>query len=534
VIEKGVPLTDTEGVVTNLWLERNAVENANFESKHAAQVVATLGCFDRMIFKGYLPFCHEHGLHHFVDHVLQMKRKDFPGFAEQQSNRLVEHAQQVARRAGVTYQYLQGEHNKEALARRAAHEAKHRPGLLLVLCVLELCPAFKLRQAEGRPRLAATWRPQRVLYYYYQDPDFGLMHVRIQTWFPFTVQVYVNGHDWLAQQLTRRGSGFVQRDNCFTELDDPALAQQLADRFARIDWPARLNRWVRAVNPLLNEPWLCGRGYYWVTDQAEYSTDVIFRSREALAALFPRLLRHATLHFSARDVLTFLGRRLHGRFDGEVLTHCKDDRLPGARIKHRMKQNWLKMYDKFGQVLRVETVINNPREFKVRRRRIRDGRRQTLWSPMNKGVSNLYHYREVSQAANRRYLNALAVVDQPAAAYQQVEQLATPQQVGDRRHAGFNPARRQDVRLFEAILDGDHLVRGFRNADLRRLLHRPTPDPVLRRRQASAISRQLKRLHVRGLIKKIPRTYRWHVAKRGQKLLSAIITLYHQGIALAA
>lgn len=510
------------------------MNGASFETKHAAKVAGTLGCFDRVIFKGYLHFCHEQGLHHLVDNVLRMKRKDFMEFARQQSDRLVEHAQQTAQRGNVPYQYLQGAHKKEALAQKAAHDAKDRAGLLLVLCVQETCPTFMLRQAEGRPRLAATQRPQRVLYFYYLDREFGLIHVRIQTWFPFTIQVYVNGHDWLARQLLKRKSGFIQRDNCFTQLDDPALAQRLADRFERINWVQRLGGWARRINPLLKQPWMSGRGYYWVTDQAEFSTDVIFHNRESLAELYPRLLQHATLHFSARDILTFLGRRLHGRFDGEVLTDCKTDRLPGARIKHRMKNNWLKMYDKFGQLLRVETVINQPREFHVRRRRQRQGRRQTLCCPMNKGVSNLYRYRQVSQAANRRYLNALAVVDQPTAAYQQVEQLATPQLAGDRRHAGFNPARRDDVRLFEAILDGNHLVRGFRNADLRRLLHGETTDPAFRRRQASAISRQLKRLHVRGLIKKVPRTYRWHVAKRGQQLLSAIITLYHQGLALAA
>src|SRR5581483_385283 len=114
----------------------------------------------------------------------------------------------------------------------------------------------------------------------------------------------------------------------------------------------------------------------WVIDQAEYSTDVLFKGRQALAGLYPRLLDHAALNFSAQDILGFLGRRLHPRFDGEVLTECKKDRWPGARVKHRVKNNWLKMYDKFGCVLRVETVINNPREFKVRRRVVRQGRRQ--------------------------------------------------------------------------------------------------------------------------------------------------------------
>src|SRR5439155_12942633 len=118
-------------------------------------------------------------------------------------------------------------------------------------------------------------------------------------------------------------------------------------------------------------------------DQAEYSTDVLFRSRADLADLYPRLLDHAVLHFSAQDILTFLGRRLHPRFDGEILTMCRKDREPGARIKHRVKNNWLKMYDKFGHVLRIETVINNPREFKVRRRVQRKGHSQMAWCPMN-------------------------------------------------------------------------------------------------------------------------------------------------------
>ena len=151
------------------------------------------------------------------------------------------------------------------------------------------------------------------------------------------------------------------------------------------------------------------------------------------------------MNVSAKDILTFLGRRYHPRFDGEVLTHCQKGRWPGARIKHRMKNNWLKMYDKFGLVLRIETVINNPREFRVRRLRTRDGRREMVWCPMNKGVINLYRYREVSLAANERYLEALSVVDDPAPAYRQVEELTKPVVVAGRSHAGFNPASGAEV-----------------------------------------------------------------------------------------
>src|SRR4051812_17553859 len=122
---------------------------------------------------------------------------------------------------------------------------------------------------------------------------------------------------------------------------------------------------------------------------------------------YPRLLDHACINFQAQDILTFLGRRLHPRFDGEVLTDCKKDRWPGARIKHRVKNNWLKMYDKFGQVLRIETVINNPREFKVRRRVQRQGQSQKAWCPLNKGVAHLYHYHAVAPAGHARLPDAL-------------------------------------------------------------------------------------------------------------------------------
>ena len=89
---------------------------------------------------------------------------------------------------------------------------------------------------------------------------------------------------------------------------------------------------------------------------------------------------------------------------------------------------------------------------------------------MNKDVGSLIHYQEQALACNRRYLDALAVVDDPAPAYQELRQLTEPKVVAGRSFAGFNPARREDVRLFAAVLDGDHIARGFRNKDIRAAL----------------------------------------------------------------
>jgi hypothetical protein len=455
-------------------------------------------------------------------------------FAEQQSDALVENAKRLAEEAGVVYQFLRGSHRKEKLVDEILRQRSDLvEGLVAVFGCMECCPSFKLARGKDRPRLVRARRPQRVLYFYFLDPQLGLIHIRLQTWFPFTIQVYVNGHSWLAQEMLKRRLGFNLRDNAFTALEDSGAAQELADSFADLNWTKILDRLARQVNPLMLERWFRGLSYYWVVDQAEYATDLIFTGREALAGLYPRLLDHAAVNFSAKDILTFLGRRFHPRFDGEVLTSCQKGRRPGARIKHRVKNNWLKMYDKFGWVLRIETVINDPREFRVRRLRTRAGRREMVWCPMNKGVINLYRYREVALTSNRRYLDALAVVDDPAPAYRQVEELTEPVVVSGRSHAGFNPASPADVRLFRAVLAGENLLHGFRNADIRPALYGDTEDDQERRRQSHAVGRLLKRLHVRGLIVKVPRSHRWHVSKRGQQVLGAVVQLYHHGIPAA-
>jgi hypothetical protein len=181
-------------------------------------------------------------------------------------------------------------------------------------------------------------------------------------------------------------------------------------------------------------------------------------------------------------------------------------------------------------------VINNPREFRVRRLRTRAGRREMAWCPMNKGVCNFYHYREVALAANERYLEALSGVDDPAPAYRQVEKLTEPVVKAGRSYAGFNPASRPDINLFQIVLDGNHLLRGFRNADIREALYGTTDDSNEGRRRSAAVGRLLKRLHVRGLIKKVPRSRRWLVSYQGHRVLGAVLQLYHHGIpaALAA
>jgi hypothetical protein len=500
-----------------------------FLTKFSSLIVCTLHCFDRVIIKGHLALAAPGELEYFVDCVLRVRRSDFmKTIAPQYSDRLVEHAQVWAKKAGRTYQYRTGQFRKEDWARKLIQDQGISEGLVGILCTQETCRSFALIPGPNRPQFVSRSRQQRVLYYYFLDPQFGLIHVRLQTWLPFTVQVYVNGHEWLAQQMIQKQMGFVQQDNAFTQLDDPAGVQRLADGFARLNWPTILNRWARQVNPLLCEQ-LSGYTVQWVVDQAEFATDLLFTTRAALTGLYRALLDYAVCTFSPKDILGFLGRKWDRRFDGEVHTHYEEDRWFGTRIKHRMRTNWLKMYDKFGLILRVETVINRPQEFSVyRTRQHHDGSRSVGYFPMTKSVASLVDYQEQAMACNRRYLDALAVVDDPAPAYQELRRLTEPKVVRGRSYAGFNPARREDLRLFKAILDGDHVPRGFRNPDIREPLF-GCPKPLrFERRASAAVGRLLKRLHVRHLVAKIPRTRRWRVTERGRHLLGLAVQLYHK------
>lgn len=512
-------------VVTTQPLVQNAMNR--FLERFTKNIVCTLGCFDRVIFKGYHPVRSDGQLNNFVDYRLGMRRVDFLPFVEKQSQRLVDHAKEMAEKDGVPYQYLQGPHRKEQLVRDLLLKkpTDSKSDLVAVLCVMETCRTVKLVYGNNRPVLKFAHRTQRVLYFYFQDETLGLCHFRIQTWFPFTTQAYINGHEWLARQMHQRKIGFVQNDNAFTDISHPEEAQKLANRFDKLAWTTILQARVRLCNPLVKDfPGL--NDLYWVIDQAEFSTDIVFRSRQDLADLYPRLLDHACLHLSAQDILGFLGRRLHPRFNGEVQTNCIKNRWPGARIKHRVKNNWIKMYDKFGQILRIETVINQPRDFQVRRICTRNGKRETRWVPMNKGVVNLFRYREISLASHTRYLEALAVVDPVPVLAKPFDNLTQPKRVKRKRVRALNPLSKQELNLFMAVLKGEHRIHGFRNRDIAEVLQ-PLKNPTKAddRKRMAKVSRQLRILKAHKLIAKIPRSHRYRITPNGDSLMGAVIKM---------
>lgn len=509
-------------------LSTSRADRNPFVMKHQNALHGVLSCFDRLVFKGHLPICWPEAMERFLTQR-KVLLKDFKKFAINQSEALKEHARRMADEAGRPYLRPANSARKEEVARGIAERDGVTEGLVCVLAAQEQCQSFRLAYGKGRPRLVNASPRCLCLYYYFIEPDLGLIHVRIQTWLPYVVQVYVNGHEWLAKALDKEGIGYTQVENAFVWIEDMARAQVLANRFARSSLHKRLSRLAGRVNPHL-QSLLEGLSYYWVTEQAEFATDIVFRTPSKLRCLYERLLEHAIRCFGPESVMTFLGRKLNGRFQGE-LQSTMNTRHPGERIKHRMKRNWIKMYSKDGVVLRIETVINHPSEFRVWRKGKRKGQLIEGWFPMAKRISNLGRYAEVSLASNLRYMEALSVVDDPATAYDLIERLAKPVRRGARRHRALNPLSKEDLELFAAVARGENFLRGFRNGELREAMGLRRPYTVKERRRLSArIGRRVQLLRAHGLVARIPRTRRYRPTLKGITVIAAVLTLVRRDL----
>jgi hypothetical protein len=498
-----------------------------FVMRYEDRIAGILTGFDRMLFRGTLrSISHPKGAEIWLNsrHVLL---KEFGDYAQTLTGRLKAHATELAASTGRPIEYLESSRlSKEDRARAIQHRDGITEGLICILSAVEPCRAVTVRgdRTTRRLRVAVEERKCAHLYFYYADHDLGLMHIRVQTWFPFTLQVCVNGREWLVQQLTRRGIQHTRAENCVTSVTDPMGAQRLLDQLTTRRWARVLRQLAERVNPLVRRSTgLSLRSYYWSLQESEFATDVLFHRSADLAAVYPALARHAIEAFHTEDVLRFLGRRLGGRSTGEV-TSSYLRRLEGLRVKHHVEENAIKMYDKAGCVLRIEVTINQPRRFLVFRERIRHGQRRRCWGKMRKGIADLPRRVELSRAANARYLDALSVVPDPTPIHQLFDPLSQRRVVQGRPYRALRPIAPDDSAAFAALLNGALLIHGCRPRDLRRIVsvHEPE-DPLEQRRLTGRVSRLLRLYRAHGLIAKVARSHLYRVTPKGQQVMSAAV-----------
>jgi hypothetical protein len=492
-----------------------------------SQVTAVLSGFDRLVFRGtLLPLMRQYGMFHFLEHA-GVRLLDFKKYVMRTSERVKAAALDEVRKLGRPQMYLHSSGtSKEDLARKLLAEHPVKEGVICSFTTVEPCMSFEYHMSKDRRERGLRLVPRKCLhvYKYFQHPRFGFINARLQTWFPFNIQICLNGREWLARDLVAKGSSFKRADNAFPWLEDPRLAQRLMDRQLRTDWPEALSRIARWMNPLhrkIFEPY--PMDYYWAAYQTEWATDLLFRDPATLGKLYPTLVRHAMLHFKSPDVMRFLGRKAHGHFIGEITTSFKN-RAEGVRVKHWVRGNSIKMYDKAASILRVETTIAHTQDFKVFRPPHKDPDGKLDWKPLRKGVADLHRRAEVSQRSNERYLEALATVEDRTPCSEVFDAVAKPVLDGRRRSRALRIGDPADVALLAAVSRGEFAVSGFRNRDLRRILHPKSAklDAADQKRIAAKVGRQIRLLRAHGLIRKVQKSHRYTLTPKGTLLAAAL------------
>jgi hypothetical protein len=499
-----------------------------FIQRFADNITGVLSGWDRVRFRGTLRrIANLRGMGSFL-YERSVLLKDFKGWALGLTQTLRRGAERMAEENSLKIHHVSSSSvRKEDLARLLAGKRWEQVGLSSILSCTELCRTFTVGPNRSLQRLELRLQDSKCLHYYFylRHPQWGPMHVRLQTWLPFSVHVCLNGRDWLGVELTRLGLPHTQCDNTFTFISDVACAQHLLDAQLQTRWDEQLDRVLSEVHPAGPALFGCPMHYYWSGEETEWATDILFRSPEELARLYPRLVQHALRHFGGDDVLRFLGRR--GNIRQHTAARLQSDlktRHEGVRLKHTLNRNSLKMYDKQARVLRVETTVNDPRDMKVYRSAegMADGPKG--WLPLRKGVADLHRRAQLSQAANERYLAALATVEDTATLEETAAPICRPALWSGGRARALNPLAEADAALLTAVNRGEFALQGFRNRDLLPLLcgHRPT-NPAEAKRQAAKVTRQLRLLRAHKLITKVPKTHRYVLTETGRTTINAIL-----------
>lgn len=504
----------------------------SFIEKHQELIVGILNGFDRLVIRGTLRnLAHAGGMFDFLCRV-GVLLKNFGSYVEQTSLMLKDASLKEAERLNRPIVYLpaSGE-DKHKIAHNIMLEDKIDKGLICVLKSVEPCLSYEVHRSkkEKKLRLNRIWRKCLYLYHYWIDEEFGFCSASIQTWFPFNIQVCLNGREWLARKLDKAGIAYTKSDNCFLRIEDLPSAQEFMKEQLTLNWPGAMDQIALRLNPVFNKIFDKFKiSYYWTIFQSEWATDIMFKSHRLLESIYPQLVRGAMSTFSSPNVMRFLGSKtFNGNFKGEVVSDYKK-RPEGMRAKHTVNRNSIKMYDKKGCILRLETTFNNPRDFKVfySKESQLEKKNKPKWRKMRKGISDIYPRVQVSQASNERYIEALAGLDTDTPIKDLVQPICIPTKWKGKRVRQIQPWKKEDVELLMAIRRGEFCINGFRNKNLVQILYPQIDDfssEKERKKAAARCTRKIRLLRAHGLIRKMPNSYRYVISKEGNEIIPAIL-----------
>ncbi len=476
------------------------------------QIRGVLSCYDRLIIRGTIPvWCFAEGMTAFL-YAKHIKVFDYPSFALTLRDEIRHNTERLAEENGIQIENIRKikAFRKEDRIQAIVKERGNQPGLVHIFSAMESCNSYKPWHDKQTGKTFLKWDSGKCLHYYFYfiDPLLGLCYLRVPTWCPFQLQFYFNGHNWLAAKLNKRSIPYVLKDNALLEISDFSSAQELSDNIRVEDLHQVLDIFAQRYCPVINP---FGLSYRWSIMQAEYATDIIFKRQSDLKLLYEPLIRTAIHSVKPENIASFLGEKLHWNYQGEMGNEF-NTRILGTRIKHQMGAVSIKMYDKFGLVLRIETTVNDVSEFKhYREVEQRDGIKVKKMAVMKKNIYSLFPLIHLLKVSNHRYLEFISTFPDPTDGIKKLKTVSKTVISEERSYKGFNFFAEEDQKLLTVIARGEFNIKGFYNRSLHHFLSEKTTEQI---------SRILKRLRLHGLIKKIGCTYKYYLTLLGKQVVT--------------
>jgi hypothetical protein len=502
-------------------------------------VKGVISGFDRIVFKGsILPVMHRDGAASFLrrNHVLN---KDYKNWMIQQTQRIVEPAEKLAQTIGgqKIIHIPSSSTRKETLARERERQFGMESGLIGVWSATESCLSYKARYSaeKGFPQLHMERTKCKHLYFYFNHEQYGFMNVRLQTWFPYHIQICMNGREWLRRQLQQHRIGFAAMGNKFLHIEDYLEAQSLLNAQLDTKWASMLESFLPTVFPAMRSILGPSLSYYWTLWQSEWATDYIFTGPKAIEPIWQALLKHAFMTGTSTRILRYLDRPItaeskpYTNMNHDVLSRVLDFQ-DGLRVRHWVDNNSVKVYTQ-QNVLRTETTINDPSMFKVYRHAQGESKRTPKRRlALRKGVADIPLRAQVSQDINHRFETQLATLQTNTSLQEVIAGLCKGRMQSGRRIRGLDITGKDRVLLL-AMSDSSFELSGITNQALRQKLSGQMGFRHLTDKQLSAkVSRQLRLLRDQGLIRKYPRQRKYGLTTKGRQLTIALPALLNASV----
>lgn len=488
----------------------------SFVERHAEAILGIYSCFDRIIIQGTLPdIGHADAIGRWFQ-ARQLRVFDFAEWAKPFRDQIRSQAESVALKTGLVIEFIRNIdafRKEERIAEILASRGEH-PGLVHIFSAMETCHTFQPWHDKRTHRTYFRYDSGRCVHYYFYfiDPEMGLCYLRVPTWAPFRLQFYCNGHNWLARQMAKASISFSQVENAFVKIGDFAKAQTLADAFDPTLLYRRMQQAVTRYCPGLGQ---FPSGIHWSVMQIERATNIVFQAADSLSPIYEEIVRTLSHAVKPETLTMFLGKRLDPRYEGE-LGSLFSTRREGHCLRHHMGSTGIKIYDKFGYVLRIETFSNDVTFFKHHRKVVhRDGSACFKMASVRKSIFSLPALATLMDACSHRYISFLAAVDDPTNGIRTINKVSRPVLQDGRSYRGFNLFDEEDEKVFHAVAQGAVQTFGFRNAMLRTRLGK-TP---------AQISRICQRLRYHGLIKKAACSYKYHLTALGKQIVAMSLKL---------